>query len=81
MPHIILNSAADAIFGIDMEGLHVLQSVPARVVVPQTFDALGGTLVATRNSDRGMIFLVSFPYWEMSAKNQRRGPGAPPAYQ
>jgi len=34
-------------------------------------DAHEGSLEATRNSDQGMTFSVSFPYWEMLAESHR----------
>ena len=37
-------------------------------------DAHAGSLGATRNSDRGMTFSVSFPYWDMLAED--RGPAS-----
>jgi C4-dicarboxylate-specific signal transduction histidine kinase len=36
-------------------------------------DAHGGTLVATRNSDRGVTFSVSLPYWDNSAEHRPSG--------
>jgi len=44
-------------------------------------DAHGGTLVANRDSGRGMIFSVTFPYWETSVENPGHASNPPSAYQ
>jgi len=44
-------------------------------------DAHRGTLAATRNSDRGMTFSVSFPYWETTDENHGHSSDQLKAYQ
>jgi signal transduction histidine kinase len=36
-------------------------------------DAYGGTLVAARNSERGMTFSASFPYWDKLPESPASG--------